>query len=684
MNNRSLFSPRAAAARIEALRAAAPVYRWISAACGLLALLLAVPASAGDAPGWMHALVGAPLPAHDDKTVAVQLYSETSVTVQSTEKIKTVVRRAFKILRPGGRDYGDVIIFFDSQTRITSLHAWCIPAQGKDFEVKEKDGAEISLPGVPGSELVSDVRAKVLRIPAADPGNIVGYEVEHVDRPFFLQNIWYFQQSIPVSEARYSLQLPAGWEYTASWLNAREIPTTAGPNNQWTWVTKDIKALKDEDSMPPRRGIEGQMVVNFLPPAGTEGGERLSDWNAIGIWFNDLIRGRTDASAELKQKVAELTSGQPALLDKMRALARYVQRDVRYVAIELGIGGWQPHPASEVFAHQYGDCKDKVTLVRAMLQEIGVQSYYVVINTRRGSVTAAMPGHIGAFDHVIIAIHLPEGLADPSLAARLNVPHLGPLLLFDPTDDLTPFGQLSGALQASYALLVTPQGGQLIETPRLPSTFSGIGRMAHLSLDRFGALSGQVLEIRRGDDAAYQRESFRTVRVSSDEIKPVETLLSRSLSNFRITKASITNLNDIDFPIEFDYSFTAYGYAKRAGPLLLVRPRVFGSKSSALLETKDPRQEPVVFTGPERDNDTFEITLPLGYVVEDLPPPVNLDYDFASYHSKSEVKGNVLVYTRTFEIKQLIVPLVKVDELKTLYRVIASDERNDAVLKPGP
>lgn len=115
---------------------------------------------------------------------------------------------------------------------------------------------------------------------------------------------------------------------------------------------------------------------------------------------------------------------------------------------------------------------------------------------------------------------------------------------------------------------------------------------------------------------------------------------------------------------------------------MLVRPRVVGVKSSDLLETKEPRQYPVVFDGPSRDLDTFEISMPPGYEVDDLPPPVNAEFSFASYHSKAEVSGNVLRYTRTFEVKEPSVPLSKISDLKMLYRIIANDERNTAVLKP--
>jgi hypothetical protein len=108
-----------------------------------------------------------------------------------------------------------------------------------------------------------------------------------------------------------------------------------------------------------------------------------------------------------------------------------------------------------------------------------------------------------------------------------------------------------------------------------------------------------------------------------------------------------------------------------------------GLKSSDLLETKEPRKFPVIFEGPQKDTDNFEIALPAGYEVDDLPPAVDVDYSFGSYHSKTEVSGRVLKYTRSFEIKELSVPLDKMDDLKKFYRIIGSDERNTAVLKPS-
>jgi len=662
---------------IKAARAFLP-----AAVLAICTLAASQPASCGDAPQWMHALVNVPVPSHDEKTDAVLLYSEDTLIVQGNGKIKNTKRRVYKILRPGGKRFGTVRADFDSETKINSIHGWCIPAQGKDYEIKDKDAIETALFGVQDGELMSDLKTKLLTIPAADLGNIVGYEIDQEVRPYVLQDVWEFQEvNVPVREARYTLQLPPGWEYKAAWLNHAPVTPTSGGANQWQWVLSDVGAIKPEYNMPPRAGVVGQMIVSLLPQGGGQN-KGFVDWNDMGRWEDRLAQGRRDASAEIKQKVAALTGSSSTNLAKMRALAQFVQKEIRYVAIQLGIGGWQPHPAAEIFVHHYGDCKDKATLMSSMLKEIGVESYYLSVNTTRGIITPETPA-TRWFDHEILAVRLPEDAKDPSLVAVLEHPKLGRLLIFDPTDEWTPYGQLRGPLQSNYALLVTPDGGELIKLPQLPTSMNGVERTARLTLDSAGTLRGEFVDQRNGDYAMYQRAALKSVSKDADRIKPIETLVSHSLPTFQITKASVLNLNQTDQPFKYVYSLLAEKYAKTTGNLLLVRPRILGFNSSDLLETKEPRKFPVEFDGPVKNTDVFEIALPAGYEVDDLPPPVNADYSFASYHSKTEVNGSTLRYTRTFEVKELSVPLSKVEDLKKLYRIIAGDERNTAVLKPA-
>jgi transglutaminase-like putative cysteine protease len=645
-------------------------------ALGVLAPVHAV--FAASAPEWMRAQISVPLPEHDAETNAVVLFTETELTVQAQGKMKRLDRAVYKILRRDGERYGTVRAEYGSLNRITSMRGWSIPLEGKGYEVGKKEIVETSITDVDGGELVTDVHRKSLRIPAAMPGSIVGYEIEQELQPYAMTDEWDFQDTVPVREASYSVKLPPGWSYKVFWLNHPETPAVELPSGQSRWTVSNLKPVKLEANMPPWRGIAGRMVLSLQPPDGKRGG--FQSWNEVGTWYLDLTTGRRDATTEIRQKVQELTASSPDALAKMRALAAFVQRDIRYVAIELGVGGVQPHSAAEVFAHRYGDCKDKVTLLSAMLKEVGIESHYVIINTLRGSVTAATPPNIG-FNHAILAVQLPAGVDTATLPAFIAHEQLGQVLFFDPTHPLIPFGHLPGGLQANFGLLVTPGGGELVQLPQIARELNGVQRTAKLTLDENGKLRGDIQEIWMGDGAAAQRHALRTARQDMDQIKPIESMLNRSLTGFAIVKASVRNLRAMERPFEWHYTLEVDRYARTAGDLILVRPRVLGSFSTAFLETKEPRQHPIEFDALLRYSDVFEITLPPGYVMDELPPAVTQDLGFVAYRSSTEMKGNVLRYTRMAEIKELSVPVEKADELKTFFRVIENDERMSAVLK---
>lgn len=626
----------------------------------------------------MHAAAAAPLPAYDDKTNAVILYAEDLITVLPNGKIHETQRLAIKILRPAGRHLGRHQFYYDAETKITSIHGWTIPAQGKDYEVKEKDMTDAGY--INSVELVSDLRMKTMELPAADPGSVIGYEIERNRRPYILQDIWFIQDNLPVRQSHYALQLPPSWEYKAVFANHLDIvPSTL--NGLYSWSASDIPAVRWEPEMPPWEGVAARMVVSIFPPGARNSG--FESWAQMGNWYSNLVQGRRDVTPEIRSQVAALTTSLNTPLPKMQALAKYLQKDVRYVEIGLGIGGFQPHPASFVYSHHFGDCKDKVTLLSAMLAEVGIDSYYVIINSSRGAVDASTPPAIGDFNHAILAIKLPSDIPDAALPAFIVHPKLGRLLFFDPTDEITPLGSLRGALQANYGMLVTPGGGELVHLPQLPLIASGIRRTAKLTLSKNGDLIGDFVESRLGDSGMYQRAALRRVTKNEDRIKPIESLVSQSLTNFAFTKASLVNLDDNSQPFGYMYSVVARDYAKFAGNLLLVRPRVIGDYASGILEQKEPRKYPIELGFPAQFTDAFDIALPAGYEVDDLPAPVDVDKSFASYHSKTEVKGNTLHYSRTYEVKQLTIPVDQMEDLRKFYRIVASDERSTAV-QPSP
>jgi len=641
----------------------------------LAACLAAAPSASAGAPDWLRAAARTPLPTYPEDTNAVVLLDEHLTTVKDNGDIETLFRHAYKILRPGGRERGIIGVYFDNETRLTYLKAWSITARGDEYEVKEKDAVETS-PFV--GALYQDTRYKLLRIPAAEPGNVVGYEYVQKRRPTVLQDTWWFQDEIPVRRARFVLRLPSGWEFQSVWLNhAEEKPQSAGAN-QWAWELADLPAVESEPSMPAWHAVAGRMAVTYFPGQGEASEKSHASWAEVGRWYTALSAGRRQVTPEIRQKVAELTATAKTTLEKISALATFVQREIRYVAIEIGIGGYQPHAAQEIFANRYGDCKDKVTLLSAMLQAAGIESHYVLTQGSRGLVARDFPSMMN-FNHVILAIRLPADVSTTNLYAALRHPQLGSLLFFDPTETEVPLGHLPSNLQVNCGLLVTEGGGELLELPLLPPTVNRLLRTAKLTLDASGSLSGEVQEIRWGAPAAEDRARLRTAP-EAERAKMFESFLGDFVGGLVFQGFQIENLERGGDTLIVRYRFLAKNYAKVAGNLLLIRPRVLGEKGLDLREKKE-RKYPVEFRGMRLDSDVFEISLPAGYVVDELPAPVDVETSFAAYRSKLEVAGNVLRYTREHKIKEVLVPTERLDELRKFYRQVAADERNSAVLK---
>ena len=630
---------------------------------------------ADSAPDWLRAAAQDNLPKYPEDTVAVTLLSEQQTIVKDNGDIETRYRRAYKFLRPEAREqYGTFAVRFDNETKLLFLKAWTITSTGQQLELKEKDAAES---GMTSYDLYSDTRVKVLRFLEANPGSVVGYEYVQRHRPFVFEDNWVFQEKIPTRRSRFSLQIPAGWQFKNYWANYTEQKPQSSASNQYAWEVNDIPGVEVEPRMPPMLAVVSRMDVKYFPSDQKLRAKTTGTWNDIGIWYAGLTSGSRDATPAIKQKVAELTAGITDPVGKMKALTSYMQRQVRYVAIEIGIGGYQPHPAAAVFTHQYGDCKDKVTLLSAMLHEIGIESYYVLIDDHRGNVNPDFPST--RFNHAILAIRLPENLTDPSLFAVVDNPKLGRLLFFDPTNPYVSLGYLPWYLQDNFGLVVTADSGTIISLPLLPPATNRLLRTAQMKLSPSGDLAGVIKEVRWGGPAVDSREAYLRVP-PSERPKVLENFLGLSLSNFTLRNASIGNLERYDQSLTFDYEFVATGYAKQAGNLLIVRPRVVGGKGNSLLTGK-PRKYPIEFEEATRQDDIFDITLPDGYVVDDLPQPVHAECKYATYKSDVQVKDNVLHYKRTYEITDLVVPTEKLSEVRDFFHQIAMDEKSSAVLR---
>jgi hypothetical protein len=253
-------------------------------------------------------------------------------------------------------------------------------------------------------------------------------------------------------------------------------------------------------------------------------------------------------------------------------------------------------------------------------------------------------------------------------------------LIFDPTWERTPFGQLEDNLQGSYGVLMEGNESQVIQLPVMDPTLNTIRRSGSFALSADGTLKGSVTDLRFGDLAENRRRIFST----EDDTKQKEYMdrvIARDFTAASMTGLKVENVDALNKDLTTTFDLQASHFASFAGPLLMVRPRVLGSYE--LEVDHKVRHVTINLKQTMQGTDEFDIELPEGYVVDELPDPVKVDVGFASYVSSTEVHGRVLHYSRTYTVRQVTVPAAKYAEVQQLAGAIAADEDSQAILKRG-
>lgn len=619
-------------------------------------------------PDWVRAAASVDPGKLPPETKAVVLLDQTDYTVTGPGDYIEHSRWIVKILRPDGRSEGDLLVDLGHGEKLNSIHAWTIDRASREYELTQKDFTEKSFPSF---ELYSDIKTLAARAPAGDPGSVIAFEFEIRRHAYVNQINQFFQEPNPVHEMRLSLTLPPGWEFKDSWPASSPMQATQTAPNRWQWTAHDLAGIDDEPEMPEKFVLLGRVSLTYFAPDQ----KGIADWNGLGHWYAGLTSGRREATPEISGAVNRLIAGKTDFDSKVRALSRFLQSEIRYVEIQIG-NGYQPHPAADVFRYHYGDCKDKATLLSSMLAVAGIHSDYVLIDTYRGFVNPGVPSVW--FNHAILAIELPGDVGSAPYAAVVTAKSGKRYIIFDPTDEYTPLGSLRSALQNSYALLVTDSGGELIRTPLLAPEANIVARTGHFVLGLDGSLSGEVAVEDGGDFAARTRYMFHSVdQRERDQL--ISRQIGRSIQGFSLEDIDIQRLDQPQNSVLIHYKIATPLYAQIRGPLMLVRPRVLDDKSVGV-EHK-PRHYPIELLHTARETDTYDIEIPKGYQVDDLPDPVKIDVGFASYESKVQVEGSKLRYWREYVVRDLSVPAEKYSEWVRLEGTIGADESAAAVFK---
>jgi hypothetical protein len=653
---------------------------FAAAVCGC-AILLVPSAMAKEkqqpAPQWALDAAKTPTPANIGDVSAVVLFDEYFIAVDDQNHAIERERYAVRILKPQGRKYSHCEAEYDTDRKLDYFHSWTIAADGRQFQALDTDFKDVGAYG--DQDMQATDRFRIVTPPASDPGAVVTCETQVHLRPYMNSEDWEIQAPIPFVNEALELALPPGGHYADSWRSYTPVKPIETADNHLRWEIKDMPGLDLENlhATPTQEALAARMSLMW-GDAAIKGAE--NQWRAFGLWLDQLETHRPDPTPEIAAKAQELTTGVPDLYTKLNRITTYIQKNIRYFIITKGIGGWQAHYAADIYRNRYGDCKDKTTLLISMLQAIGIRAYYLHVDSERGVIDPDAPSLIG--NHMITAIELPDGENDLRLLARVKTASGKTLLIFDPTDEVTPVGMIRGNLQGAYGNIANGADSQVLRLPVLPPESGGLSRKGSFTLAADGSLAGDIDDVFNGVDAARERGILKE-RDAKEVHNFLEEGLSVELPGLNFKGYEFHDSGDLEKSIGLDLHVSATSYAHPAGPLLLLRPRVMGTNARTppdLMESKT-RKYPIEIGHPGLWRSSYDITLPAGYAVDETPDPVDVDMDFASYHASASAKGNVLHYEMVYTVRQVEIPADRAADFRKLESAILSDEKGTAVLK---
>jgi hypothetical protein len=641
-----------------------------------LALLLTVQtASADEMPPWMQQAASVKTSTYGKEVHAVRLLHEQRIVVGEDGKATTTTLRVVRILDREGRFEARGGTTFPTDTgKVKEIRGWLMRPSGEVKKLGKENVMEISL----SNDVYNEYMTRTISASGeADPGSIFGCEIITEEKSVFTQFDWNFQDDLPTIVSRFSLLLPQGWRAESVTFNRQKVePSVSG--SAYTWELRDLPPVELEPGGPEVTNLVPRLAVSYFPATGARvsAANSFSTWAEVSRWLSGISDGQADLNDALAVKARELAASARTDLEKIQAIGRYAQK-VQYISIQTGIGrggGYRPHAATEVFAKNYGDCKDKANLMRALLKALKMEAYLVSIYSGDPTYVREEWPSPQQFNHCIIAVRVSDETQSPAI---IKHPMLGRLLIFDPTDDDTPVGDLPDHEQGSLALIVAGEQGALLRMPITPPESNRMERKAEVILTAEGAISAKISERSIGQAAVQERTLFRKLQ-RPDYLKRIEGWITRGA-----TGAKVSKVEPGDHPAEgrfaLDVEFSVPSYAKSMrGQLLIFKPAIV-DRRERLYFSSEKRKHPLTLDS-EMYTETIRIKIPDGFEVDELPEATKMDTPFGRYGATYEVSDGHLIFSRSFVVQSTTVPAENYRSVLEFYGRIRAAETAPVVL----
>ncbi|HLG41709.1 MAG TPA: DUF3857 domain-containing protein [Chitinophagaceae bacterium] len=593
---------------------------------------------------------------------AVLRNEELRFEIISTREAVQKYHYVMTILNENGDDWAGFSEYYDKLQDVSSVEGYLYDAAGKQLKkMKSKDLEDLS--GVSGISLIDDNRIKRHNFYYKVYPYTVEYfvEVRYKHTMYFPKWIPQGGEKLAVEKSQVTIVCPEDYQFRYKVFHYSGNPVIAAENKKrsTTWSVSNMPAIVREAFQPPLHEVT---TVAIFGPTEFQIGDykgNMQSWQDFGKFIHALKQGRDVLPESIKSEIRRLTDGISDEKKKIQVLYEYMQKNTRYISIQLGIGGWQPFDANFVASKSYGDCKALSNYMYSILKEAGIRSVYAVVRAGRNStyITDEFPSQ--QFNHAILCVPLQKDS-----------------MWLECTSQTLPAGYMSGFTGNRYALAVDETGGTLVSTPRYGLKENVQLKKINAVLDENATLQVRVRSIYEGveQDELHMMINGLSKEKLKEYLHDQLDFATYDINNFNYTQNK-SSLPGIDESLDI----TVSNYATVTGKRIFIVPNVM-TRTHTKLPADTARKYDLELSVAHKDVDSVEIELPKGYAAEAMPEDVSITSKFGKYNCSVKLRENKLFYYRTIESYSGRFPAKDYNDLTKFYEMIYKADRNKVVL----
>ena len=616
-------------------------------------------------PDVEHIIANAPDASDYPDADTLILFNHFSHDVLPNGQSRYTTHQVVKILTERGiQKYGDIAIPYQPTAQNIGVNiARTITPDGTVLQPPDEAFNDVTPPGLLSQNLYSDAMWKVISMVGLFPGVCIEYQVTLEDKipggETWITGGYNFQATEPTLETNYALQMPKAWHLQWKIANDAkpkkpEISYTENGTVIYIWRYGEMPALTFEEGMPHINTIVPRLRYSSI-----------KDWNSVYNWYKELAKERYTTDGDIAAKVEQLTSHLTTVKAKIQAIYRFVATNIRYVGIELGQSAYQPSPATEVFRMQYGDCKDKTTLLIAMLDLVGIKGYPVLVSVApHKRVDTTLPS-LSQFNHVVAAIP-----TSPDTYTWL-----------DPTSSTCSYGDLPYNVQGRTGFLISDTHGEFVKIPIFPPETNRLVSTTELTLSNDADVQGTLYIQTNGQYDLNTRWAYQQIPPSILK-SALATELSQQFPGIQIAWHDISDLSDLNMPVTINVGFHVEDYATRVGNDILLPLPINEFEDYAETFATEQRTYSLDLGYPMQIEKTIRIKIPDEWTAT-LPKDIHHIVESAELTRQYKQVGNTITYRLVFTLKNRILSTAAYSAARSLFMALASEDGTRLLLNTG-